>query len=202
MQQPRSKTYQEMVADLLEMEQKSQDPNSTPERRKAFSDAADTIRRKLASTVGTPISAPPRHRPAPAQSSIPRSRSTATKITLNTAPQPPLKIATAAPHRYQASHTSVTIHWPSGEQTYRYYQVRSRLYVSLKNLVHSTANNQVTYKEIQHYAAWSNAQTYYAALTAIWGHPPTFEQLDFSPSTLDLQALEEMFHQVVKDIAP
>lgn len=136
--------------------------------------------------------------PAPAR--------TATKFTLHTSPAPPppppLKVATAAPHRYQASHTSVTIHWPSGEQTYRYYQVRSRLYVSLKNLVHSTANNQVTYKEIQHYAAWSNAQTYYAALTAIWGHPPTFEQLDFSPSTLDLQALEEMFHQVVKDIAP
>lgn len=207
MQQQRSKTPLEMMDDLAEMVTKSQDPNSTPERRQAFSDAADSIRRRLASAVGTPIGAPPRNSPmkptVPLQPPPAKAR-TATRITLNPTPKPqtphpPLKVATASPTRYQAHHTSVTIHWATGERTYRYHEVRSRFFISLKNLIHSTANNQVTYKEIENYAAWGNAKTYYQAITAIWGHPPTFQELNFSPSTLDLSTLEEMFERVVKN---
>lgn len=132
---------------------------------------------------------------------------TATRVTLNPtpkphAPHPPLKVSTASPTRYQAHHTTVTIHWPTGERTYQYHQIRSRLYISLKNLIHSVANTGVTYKEIENYAAWGNAQTYYSAISEIWGHPPTFQELNFSPATLDLHALEEMFERVVKNDAP
>lgn len=144
--------------------------------------------------------------PPPPTHHTPRQK-TATRITLNPTPKPhsphaPLKVSTASPTRYQAHHTTVTIHWPTGERTYQYHQIRSRLYISLKNLIHSVANTGVTYKEIENYAAWGNAQTYYSAISEIWGHPPTFQELNFSPSTLDLQQLQEMFNRVVKDDTP
>ena len=198
MQQPRSKTYEEMVADLLEMEQKSQDPNSTPERRKAFSDAADTIRRKLASAVGTPISAPPRHRRTPAQSPQPRSAKKFTIVTPSPESGVP-KIPQASPTRYQQRHSTVEIEWSDGTtETLRYHQVRSRFGVCLTDLLQSVAHRKGddTHKRLENYVAYNDGQTYYAALTTLWGKAPTFEQLNITSEQHPEADLREMFNKL------
>lgn len=133
----------------------------------------------------------------------PKSR-TATKVTLNTATATVSdKYTTASPTRYQRNHTSVTIRWPDGtERTYAYHQVRSRFYTCLRDLVRSQAfvsPSGETYKSLDNYAAWTNAQTYYEAISAVWGCRPNFEQLDFSPESTALDELGVMFQKVTQN---
>lgn len=179
--------------------------------RNIYLSTIEKIRQKMAEHHTTPeatnIAAPPQsapqhYRPLPPPQPT-KTKQQATKITLNQLPAPTLKTAQAFPTQTQAQHTSVTIHWPGGDRTYRYHEVRSRLYISLKTLIESTAHNKAsTYKSIENYAAWSNAATYYNAVSAIWGYPPTFHELDFSSATISREQLEEMFNKIITHNIP
>lgn len=160
--------------DRATMLAKSQDPQSTPERRKTYAAQIPRIDALIAQhqqQSATPSTQKSVSHPKPTQQPL-----RATTIRMQGGNQ--VKVSGASPTRYNPQ---IIIERVGEEpETMTPGECRSRFSTRLNELLESSAWQKQLLHELPNYATFQNACVYYAALTAHWQRPPTLSDLRFN----------------------